>query len=42
MGQMIDMLKNKSLKKRGRVGITIGIMVGTPNWTNMIRVEVVP
>ena len=41
MGQMIDMMKNKSLKKKG-VGITIGIMVGTPNWTNMFRVEVVP
>ena len=40
MSQMIDMMKNKSLKKRGRVGITIGVMVGTPNWTNMIRVEV--
>ena len=42
MCQMIDMMKNKSLGKRGRVGITIGIMVGTPNWTNMIRVEEVP
>ena len=42
MGQMIDMLKNKSLGKRGRLGITIGIMTGTPNWTNMVRVEVAP
>ena len=39
---MIDMLKNKSLGKKGRVGITIGIMTGTPNWTNMVRVEVAP
>ena len=42
MGQMIDMMKNKSLGKRGKVEIIIGIMVGTPNWTNMILVEVVP
>ena len=42
MGQLIDMMKNKSLGQKGRVGITIGIMVGTPNWTNMIRVEVFP
>ena len=41
--QMITMLKNKRLVKKGdRVVITTGIPVGIPNWTNVIRVEVVP
>ncbi len=42
MDQMIAMLKNKRLVKKGdRVVITTGIPVGIPNWTNVIRVEVV-
>ena len=40
MDQMITMLKNKRLVKKGdRVVITTGIPVGIPNWTNVIRVE---
>ncbi|MZG31367.1 MAG: pyruvate kinase [Nitrospinae bacterium] len=40
MDQMIPMLKNKRLVKKGdRVVITTGIPVGIPNWTNVIRVE---
>jgi pyruvate kinase len=43
MDQMITMLKNKRLVKKGdRVVITTGIPVNIPNWTNVIRVEVVP
>jgi pyruvate kinase len=42
MDQMLAMLKNKRLLKKGdRVVITTGIPVGIPNWTNVIRVEVV-
>jgi len=43
MEQIIPMLKNKRLVKKGdRVVITRGIPTGIPNWTNVIRVEVVP
>jgi len=43
MDQMIATLKNKRLLKKGdRVVVTTGIPVGIPNWTNVIRVEVVP
>jgi pyruvate kinase len=43
MEQLIIMLKKRRLLKKGdRVVITTGIPVGIPNWTNIIRVEVVP
>ena len=41
--EMITMLKNKRLVKKGDRGvITMGIPVGIPSWTNVIRVEEVP
>lgn len=40
---ILELLKDKHLLRKGdRVVITSGIPVGIPQWTNVIRVEVVP